>query len=281
MSQLGNVYRPSPSPIVVVVWLLYGWHHCSAAAPFSHSGNSGCGCCLVVISHLFHCFVQLSTSIRPVLPLSSIVIHLNASTLPSVVRLCLSLLRFPALSGPVLLLQPLSSYFDLFPALLAALSVVWPVWPCLSGPSPDVSVAGLVGPVQPVCSRSSVLAEVRPSPSNRRPVALQQLSGHSDRSPATSAAPVAPVRSLSGLSDRSNCCPAVSIFVVVRHKRPCLSGCPVVVVPLIFGPAIVVVDLCHSSYRYDCFFFFSLTWPFPTHCGRHFLHITDSICYSS
>ena len=48
--------------------------------------------------------------------------------------------------GACLLPQPLSGYFDRFPALLAALSIVWLGWPCLSGPSPDVWLAGLVGP---------------------------------------------------------------------------------------------------------------------------------------
>ena len=51
---------------------------------------------------------------------------------------------------------------------------------------------------------------------------FRSVSGPSSRS---SAALVAPVRSPFGLSDRSNCCPVVSIFVVVWHEQPCLSGC--------------------------------------------------------
>ena len=63
-------------------------------------------------------------------------------------------------------LQPLSGHSNRSPASSgrsgcsshcpAALSAVWPIWPCPSGPSPDISVVGLVCPISPVCSWSSV-----------------------------------------------------------------------------------------------------------------------------
>ena len=96
---------------------------------------------------------------------------------------------------------------------------LWPFWSVVA---PAAPVLAACPTVVFLCPAALAVVRLLSGHSNRSdccPAALQQLSGHSDHSPATSIAPVASVWSLSDLSDRSNYCPTVSIFVVV-WRRP-------------------------------------------------------------
>ena len=166
-----------------------------------------------------------------------------------------------------------------------------------------------------LCPAAQTIVQPLSSNSNRSnccSATLQPLSGHSNRSSTviwpfrtlfsrSSLCPAIPTNSVAfrplsvlcirlclfvdlSLSTLSDCLrsswSSSPVISVVRHEWMYfrLSGC---------RPDHLRSDhryccrfLRQSGCRYDCFFF-SLSWPFPTHCGHHFLHITDLICHTS